>query len=338
MTTQSRPEDVRSVARLTEMADYIVPFTLRAICDLGVADLLVDGPRHIADLARLTGTHERSLLRAMRTLACKGVFTEETPETFGLTPLAEPLRTDHSRSLRDAYPLLAADVQAWAMLDHSIRTGRSAFERAHGTDYWTHMAGHPADSARFDASQQAVTQREISALLPSYDWSAFDVVVDVAGGNGAFIAALLAEFPSLRGVLFDQPHVVASATTVLAGAGVAGRCAVVGGDFLEAVPAGGDAYVIKRAFYDLDDDGAVALLRAVRAVIRPGGRLLIIEPVVEPGDDFDWGKLYDMLLLTMRGGGSRSRPQLEELLTATGFALERIVRTKRLPIVEARPV
>jgi hypothetical protein len=331
-------DPVAPVARLTELADYIVPFTLRAVCDIGVADQLADGPRTVAELARRTGTHAPSLLRALRALAGRGVFTEVAPETFGLTPLAEPLRTDHPRSLRAAYPLLAGDVQAWAVFDHTLRTGAPAFVHAHGVDYWTYLAGHPRDSARFDASQQAVTQREVRALIPGYDWARFGTVVDVGGGNGAFVAALAAAFPAMRGVVFDQPHVVSGAGAVFAAAGVSDRCTAVGGDFRTSVPAGADAYVVKRALYDLDDDAAAAMLAAIRSGIAPDGRLLVIEPMVEPGDGFDWGKLYDVLLLAMRGTGSRTREQLEDLFAKTGFALTEVVRTKALPVIEARPV
>ncbi|MFD0900322.1 methyltransferase [Actinomadura sediminis] len=327
-----------SVARLTEMADYIVPFTLRAICDLGIADLLAEGPRPVGELAAATGTHAPALLKAMRALAGRGVFTETAPEVFGLTPLGQPLRSDHPRSLRDAYPLIPADVQAWALLDHSLRTGRAAFDLAHGQSYWEYMERHPEESARFDASQRAVTRREIRALVPAYEWGAFGTVADIGGGSGAFVAALLAAHPGMRGVLFDQPHVVAGAGAVLAEQGVADRCSVVGGSFYESVPSGADAYVLKRVLYDVGDDGAARVLRAVRAAMRPGSRLLIVEPLLEPGDEFSWGKLYDLLLLTMRGGGSRSLPRLEELMREADLEPVRVVRTKGLPITEARPV
>ncbi|MEV6304149.1 methyltransferase [Actinoplanes sp. NPDC051861] len=338
MTAIASGPDLHSVARLTELADYVIPFALRAACDLRIADHLADGPRSVADLAAATGTRPRALLRVLRALAARGVFTEGPPETFALTALAEPLRSDHPRSLREAYPLITADVQAWGHLDHSLRTGRAAFDEAHNVDYWTHMQRHPADGARFDASQRAVSRREIKALLPAYDWGSFRTVVDVGGGNGTFLAALLAEYPHLSGVLFDQPHVVSSSGPVLAERGVSDRCTVLGGDFRTEVPAGGDGYVIKRALYDLDDPGAEEVLRAIRAAIRPDGRLLVIEPVVEPGDEFDWGKLYDVLLMVMRGGGSRSREELTALFGRTGFRLERVLRPKGLPIVEARPI
>ena len=332
-------KDVPSAARLAEIADYIVPFTLRAVCDLGIADHLVDCPRPVDELAGLTGTHAPTLQRGLRALACRGVFAEVAPGVFGLTPLAQPLRSDHPASLRDAYPLLAPEIVAWSRFDHSLRTGEAAFDEAHGTGFWQYMAEHPDDGARFDASQQAVTRRELRAMLPAYDWASLHTIVDVGGGNGAFLAGILAEFTSVRGVLFDQPHVVAAAEPVLARHEVTNRCEVVGGSFLESVPAGGDAYLMKRVLYGWDDDQAAAMLRVVRAGMHGGSRLLIIEPLVEPSDGtFDAGKLYDLLLVAMVGGGARSREQFEELFDKADLELVRVVPTKMLPIIEARPV
>lgn len=323
--------------RLTELADYVVPFTLRAVCELKIADLLAGGPRPVAELARQTGTHQLALYRALRALACRGVFTEVSPEVFGLTPLAQRLRSDHPDSLRDAYPLLPADITAWAAIEHSLRTGQSAFQHAHGQDYWAYLAGHPDAAARFHASQQSVTRRELQVLLGAYDWATFGTIVDVGGGNGAFLAGLLAAFPSARGILFDQPAAVAGAGRVLAGQGVADRCEVVAGSFLTAVPAGGDAYLLKRVLYDRDDDEAVSVLRTVRAAMGSNSRLLLIEPVLEPGDSFDPGRLYDVLLLVMAGGGSRTLKRLRELFAAADLELTRTLPTRMLPIVEARP-
>jgi hypothetical protein len=327
-----------SAARLTELADYIVPFTLRAACDLKIADHLVDGPRSVEELAELTGTHAPSLYRALRVLACKGVFAETEPGVFAMTPLAEPLCSGHSRSLREAYPLLAPDIQAWAQLDHTLRTGEPGFDRAHGKRAWEFFAEHPNDSVRFDASQQAVTRREVRALIPAYDWDTFDTVVDVGGGNGAFLAALLAAFPSLTGTVFDQPHVVAGAGPVLAEHGVRDRCRVVGGSYLDTVPAEADAYLMKRILYSMRDEEAVVALRNVRAAMRPDSRMLIIEPVLSPGNEFEWGKLYDLLLLVMSGAGGRSHEQLERLLGKADLELVRVIPTKSLPITEIRPV
>jgi hypothetical protein len=327
-----------SGSRLTELADYVVPFALRAACELRIADHLADGPRPVTELALLTGTDPVALYRVLRALASKDVFAETAPSVFGLTPLAERLRSDHPASLRDAYPLIPADIMAWSALEDCLRTGEPAFDRVHGAGYWEYMTSHPAEAARFDASQQGVTRNELRVLLPAYDWGAFNTIVDVGGGNGAFLAGLLAEFDSLRGIVFDQPDVVAGAGPVLDERGVADRCEVVGGSFLERVPGGGDAYILKRILYGWDDDRTVTLLRAVRAAMHADARLLLIEPVLEPGNAYDPGKLYDVLLLVMTGGGGRSPEQLDALFAKASLTISRIIRTRTLPIVEARPV
>jgi len=330
--------DTQSVARLTEMADYVVPFALRAVCDLRIADHLAAGPMPIGELAELSGTHAPTLERTLRALACKGVFTEVCPGVFGLTALAEPLRSDHPLSLRSAYPLLAAEISAWGRLDHTLRTGKAAFDEAHGTSFWRYLEEHPAESRRFDASQQAVTRRELRAVLSCYDWSSLGTIVDVGGGNGAFLAGILAAHPAARGILLDQPHVVAAAPDVLAEAGVGDRCRVSPGSFFDSVPGGGDAYLLKRILYGWDDQRALELLRVVRRAMPVGSRLLLLEPIAESGDDFSWGKLYDLLLVAMGGGGARTRVELEKLFAGAGLELTRVVQTRMLPVIEARAI
>jgi SAM-dependent methyltransferase len=326
--------DLTAAARLIELADYIVPFTVRAVCGLGIADLLIGGPLPVAELAARTGTEPPALARALRALASKAIFTETAPGVFGLTPLAQPLRSDHPLSLRDAYPLLAADIDAWGHLDHCVRTGEASFDVVHGTDYWTWMGAHPGDSAAFDASQQAASRLELRTVLPAYDWGALRTVVDVGGGSGAFLAGILARFPALRGTVFDLPHVVAGAPAVLAAAGVADRCAVVAGSFFDGVPAGADAYLLKRVLYGWDDQHALVLLGRVRDALPPGGRVLVLEPVLRPGNDDDVGKLYDLLLLTMSGTGARTGRELEGLLGRVGLRITAVVPTLMFPLVE----
>lgn len=338
MTVKARPRiDIQSVFRLTELADYIIPFTIRAICDLKVADHLTEGPRSIAELAELTGTHAPSLHRALRALASKGIFTEVEDGVFDLTPLAQPLREDHPVSLRTAYPLLVPDIEAWAAFDHSVRTGEASFDQVYGQDYWTYMRRNPADSARFDASQQAATRLELRTSLPAYDWGAMKTLVDVGGGNGAFLGGILKRFPTIRGTIFDLPHVVAGAPDRLAELGVADRCEVVGGSFFEEVPAGADGYMLKRILYGWDDERALELLKSVQKAMRPDSKLLILEPVVRPGNEFDVGKLYDLLLLCMVGGGARSQEHIEQLLGEAGLRLARVVETMMFPILEIEP-
>lgn len=237
--------------------------------------------------------------------------------------------------------MLVGDVHAWARFDYSLRTGCSAFEYVHGVDYWEYMAAHPEESKRFDGSQAAGTRAELRIVSSVYDgcggWAS---VVDVGGGNGTFLAGLLARFPGMRGTLFDQPHVVAGAYDTLREAGVADRCAVVGGSFFDEVPAGADAYLLKRTLWSWSDDRAHVLLSRVRAAMRADSRLLLLEPVAYSGDRDEVGRAYDLILLAMGGqgsGGARSEEQLGVLLDGAGLRMTRVIPTPMFPMVEAVP-
>jgi hypothetical protein len=338
-TASRRPAiDIASVWRLAELADYVLPFAIRAVCALRVADHLVDGPLPVTDLAAGCDADPGALQRVLRALAGKGIFTESEPGVFGLTPLAQPLRSDHPISLRDAYPFLVGDLQAWARFDYTVRTGRSAFEYVHGMGYWDYMADHPEDSKRFDASQAAGTRMELRTLLSAYDsWTELTSVVDVGGGNGMFLTGLLARFRHMHGTLFDQPHVVANAPDVLREAGLTDRCTVVGGSVFDEVPPGADAYLMKRFLWSWPDDRADKMLSRVRAAMREDSRLLLHEPVVYPGDGAEVGKIYDLILLAMGGGCARSEEQLRVLLEGAGLRITRVMPTPMFPLTEAVP-
>jgi SAM-dependent methyltransferase len=324
--------------RLTELGDYVVPFALRVACEMRVADHLIEGPRSIADLAAATGAQPATLHRMLRTLAGRGVFAEPEAGVFALTPLSQPMRSDHPLSLREAYPLLAGDVAAWGRLDHSVRTGEAAFEFVHGQTYWQYMSEHSDENLRFNRSQLAATRLELRAILPAYPWDSLRTLVDVGGGNGAFLAGILARFKHLHGIVLDQPHVVSGAPDVLAAAKVADRCDVVGGSFFDGVPKHADAYILKRVLYHWDDEHAAKLLRVVRDAMRPDSKLLILEPIMQHGETNMVGMLFDLLLLTMAGGGGRTPERLDQLLRDAGLKLAHVTRTFMTPIAEVVPL
>jgi hypothetical protein len=338
--TTSRPRlDMESMRRLAELADYVVPFAIRAVCEAGVADQLVDGPLPVPDLAKRCNAEPVALQRILRALAGKGIFTETEPGVFGLTPLAQPLRSDHPVSMRDAYPFLVGDLQAWAHFDYTLHTGLSCFEHVHGMGYWEYMAAHPEESKRFDATQAAGTRMEVRTLMSAYDsWPQLKTVADIGGGNGAFLAGLLTRFKHLHGILFDQPHVASGGPEVLREAGVADRCEVRGGSVFDGVPPGADAYLMKRFLWSWTDDRAHALLTQVRSAMRDDSRLLIHEPVAYPGDSADVGNNYDLILLAMGGGCARSEEDLSALLESAGLRIRRVLPTAMFPLVEAFPV
>jgi hypothetical protein len=324
-----------AVGRLLELTDHVVPIAVRAVCDLGIADLLAAGDRPVADLAAATGAHPATLHRVLRTLAGRGVFAEVEPGVFGLTPLAQPLRSDHPLSLRDTYTLLESDVRAWARLPLALRTGGPAFDLANGKGYWEHLADHPDESRRVDRWMRSVNRLHLRTVVPAYPWHELTTLVDLGGGDGSFLAGLLPRHPGLRAVLLDRPYVVAAADDVLRAAGVADRCEVIAGSFFDPLPAGADGYLLKTVLPGFADDDATRLLTRVREAMRPDSRLVLLEAILPPGDAFDVAKLFDIHTLVLTGGAHRSRVELERLLAGCGLRLDRTIPTATLTVVEA---
>jgi SAM-dependent methyltransferase len=334
VTEPPRPGLVERILQLDELADVAVPLSLRAAGDLGSADLRAAGPLALGELAARTGCDARSLGRVLRALAGRGVFREIETDRFALTPLAEPLRSDHPLSVAGAHPLLPADVRAWARLDHTVRTGRSAFTRHAGQSYRDYLAEHPVERARFRAALEARDRLLLARLLPALDWGGLGTIADVGGGSGTFLAGLLAHHRQLRGILFDLPDAVAGAPPVLEGAGVAGRCRVIAGSFFDAVPAGADTYLLRTVLRDWEDSRASALLGRVREAVAPGGRLLVLEALPAPGHP---GALLDLWSLVMVEGPERGAADLERLLAGAGFELTGVVDAGPLSVLDARP-
>ena len=217
---------------------YQVTQAIHVAAKLGIADLLADGPRGSEDLAVATGSHPEALYRLLRALAAIGVFREEAGRRFSLTEFGASLRSDAPDSVAGWSALVGEPYywQAWGALEHSVRTGGNAFRHVHGTDAWTFRARDPDRSAGFDRAMTSMSRQVAASVVAAYDFGRFRRVVDVGGGNGTVLAAILSRYPATRGVLFDQPHVVAGASPILGETGVADRCEVVGGSFFEELP------------------------------------------------------------------------------------------------------
>ena len=317
---------------------------VHAAAELGLADLLAAGPRDAADLAAATGTHAPSLRHLLRALAAYGVFAEGEEGRFALTAEDASLRADLPGSVRAAALNFGGTSDAaWGQFLHSVRSGASAFAQVHGLPEWEYNQRHPEAGARFDAAMTAVTAQTTAALLAAYDFAPFGTVVDVGGGHGAFLAAVLAAHPGARGVLFEQPHVVAGVDAALAAAGVGDRCRVVGGDFFADAVAGGDAYVLKQILHDWDDERSIAILANWRRVVPPTGRLLVAERVlperatVSPAHQGAF--TLDLQMLAHFGGAQeRTAAEFRALFAAAGFTLTRIVPTASdMHVIEGVP-
>lgn len=333
VTTQA---ELATMLRVVALADYTRPLAVATFAMLGIAECL-QNPRDAASVAGELGLDPTALRRLLRALVSCGLLTEPQPGKFELLPETRFLLDEHPCSLRHAYALLPADIRAWGCLEYSLRTGQAAFEHVHGRSLWQYLSEHPEAGARFNRSMQDLSRLEAVWLLDAYDWNRFATLVDVGGGNGAMIVALLEAFPALRGVLFDLPRVIAQAVALVERAGVAQRCRLEAGDFFARVPAGRDAYVLKRIVYSYDDADAVRILRRVRAAMRQDSRALLLEPVRRRGNGFDYGKLLDMQMLILGSGRVRDRHALRELLAASGLRLRRIIPAPLVAIVEATP-
>jgi len=312
-----------------------------AAAELGLADLLAKGERSTEDLARETGTHAPSLYRLLRALASCGLVTETARNRFASAPLGDALRDGAPGAARATILTIAGSWQwkAWDHFLHALRTGESGVQASFGKSLFDFLAGEPVHSARFNEAMVGMHGAVAPAVVAAFDFSRFKSVVDVGGGKGALLAAILKAHPALRGVLFDLPETGDDAGAYLAAAGLGARCAFQAGDFFQAVPASHDAYLLAHVLHDWNDDQAIAILRKCREAIPAGGRLLIIEAVLPDGDAPHHGKLMDLLMLTITGGAERGADQFANMLTRSGFRLAKVhPTTTHQSVIEAVPV
>ncbi len=304
---------------------------------LGVADALAAGPRPVADVAAETGAHAENLHRLLRALASVGVFTETEPGTFGLTPHAEVLRTDHPATMRH-FAMMANDdlFDAWGAFEHAVATGGSAVHERFGKDFFSLIAPDDEKSRVFDHAMQEIHGGETALMLAHHDFGRYTTVLDVGGGNGSTLHEILAAHPDLKGQLFELPQVIEDARGHLEQAGVLDRVELLPGSFFEAVDGGADCIILRHVLHDWNDEDSATILRHCAPALAEGGRLLIVEKVITEGNDPDFAKVLALNMMAI-GGKERTRAQYEALLDGAGFQLE-AVHTLPGPvdIVEAR--
>jgi len=307
--------------------------------ELGLADLLEDGPRTVADLAAATNTHPPSLYRMLRLLASEGVFAETNDGPFELTPMASALRQGAGPArLQVLFLGRPASWEAAGNLSHTVRTGETAFERVHGVDFFEYNRRHPEDQALFDQLMAAQTMPAARAVAATYDFSSIASIIDVGGGRGALAIEIVRTHPHLRGLVFDQPAVAAEAAHAIEAAGLSERCQGQGGDFFLSVPSGYDAYLLKYILHDWDDEECIAILRSCRRAIGGDGRLLVIEAIIAPGNQPSFGKTQDINMLINVGGSERTEAEYRALYEAAGFQLTRSIPViGELHIIEGVP-
>lgn len=295
---------------------------------LGVADHLKDGPRSVDELATATGTHAPSLYRLMRALASIGVFAEDKGRRFALTPMAQSLRTDAPNSIRAVAIMTGEDWwwKAWGQIKYGVQTGRSSFQYVHGMRFFEYMQKNPEAGAIFDAAMTSYAGQTAAQIAAAYRFSEAGVVVDVGGGHGALIATILAHCPDVRGVIFDLPATVEAAKSSLESQRLSSRCQVVGGDFFEAIPRGGNIYILQHVVHDWDDENATKILKNCHDAMPPHAKLLLVEMVIPRGNRPFMGKFLDLGVLMMESGArERTEKEYRDLLSAAGFDLRRTI-------------
>lgn len=320
------------------MESFVTGHALLAAAELGIADALADGPQTVEEVARGTKSHPPSLARLLRVLAPVGIVTEVEPGRFALTDLGASLRTGPSGAPGSELQLLLGFMlRPLAETAHAVRTGEAAFARTFGAPLYQYLEQHPEIDEAFGRAMNML--RVISGpITDAYDFSGIGTLVDIGGGQGWRTLEVLQAHPTVRSVLFDRPSVVEHARAMLADAGLANRCDVVGGSFFEEVPAGGDCYLLSAVIPNWDDADALTILRTTRRAMPDHARLLLYEPVLPPGDEPHIAKTMDMLMLVLLGGQVRSEAQLAALLEAADLRLTRVVTTPSpLAVVEAVP-
>ena len=331
----ARADDAQT--RLRELIDgFRATQMLHVVAKLQIADHLRQGPLSVKELAKRTSTHEDSLYRLLRALSGLGVFAEEDGRQFRLTPMAELLRTGVPGSLQVAAQVAGEPWMwgPWGHLAHSIQTGEVAFDNLYGKHTWDWFADNPGPAQIFNSLMDEGTASETRAVLAGYDFSGAQTVVDIGGGRGVLLSAVLSKSVSTRGILFDLPHVIEAAKKQVPPA-LAQRIQFTSGDFFKAVPEGGDIYILKNIIHDWPDAESGKILDVVRSAMKGRGRMLLVEYIVCGPNQICRGKTSDIQMMVRNGGRNRTEKEYRDLLLAHGFEITRIVSTAGPSVLEA---
>lgn len=302
------------------------------IAELGIADQLAGGARKAEEIARLIDADEAAMYRLLRAGAAFGLVHEHAEHLFELTDMGRLLQAEQkggSATLRDAAIFFKSHhcQRPWEEAAHSVRTGKTAFEKMYGCDAWKWYQDHPEDSRVFNNAMTALASSMHAAAVGAYDFSKFSTVVDVGGGHGHLIATILQQHQNATGIVFDLPHVVAGAAELFAKLGVTARARAEGGSFFEKVPVA-DAYVMSHILHDWDDAHCEKILKTCRAAGCPGHTLLAFDAVIKGPNEMDFGKLLDLEMLLVPGGRERTEPEFRELFKRAGYEVRRVIPTQ----------
>lgn len=308
---------------------------------LRLADHLAQGLHTTAELANATGADAATLYRFLRALATLGVLEEGEAKSFSLTPVGAYLQTQTPDSLADQIRWTEeVEWELWRNLEQCVRTGQSAFEHSYGLGMFDYFQHNPDKAELFNRAMTSFVSRNVAGIVAAYHFAPGQKIIDVGGGLGALLAAILQANPGTVGVVYDQPSVVSGPGKQLESANLLDRGEYIGGDFFQSVPAGGDVYLLVSILHDWDDERCIRILKNCRLAMSKQAKLLIAETVIPPGPEAAFAKLLDidMLVLTT-GGRERTAAEFQKLLTAAGFHLTCVIpTTATVSLIEAIPV
>lgn len=298
------------------------------LAQLGIPDLLEAGPKFADELAKEIGAEPQALYRLMRATACVGVLFEGADGKFSQTPMWAVLRSKANPSFRALAMMGGREWhgRGWSNLEHCVRTGKQATEKIYGMHVFEYMEQNPEEGRIFNDAMTEFSMVDGPAVAEAYDFSGIQSIVDVGGGHGLLLAKILEKNAHLKGTLYDVEHVVSGAANGPLKP-VMDRCAVASGDMFSSVPTGVDAYIMKHIIHDWPDDLCIKILKACRKGVNPGGKLLVVDHVIQPGNEFSPGKFLDLQMLIFPGGCERTEKQFRQLFAASGWRLNRVIPT-----------
>ncbi|MDQ6894017.1 MAG: acetylserotonin O-methyltransferase [Acidobacteriota bacterium] len=308
---------------------------------LRIADQLATGPKTPEEVAAASGTNPGATRRLMRAVASLGLFVPAAGGRYGLTEPGERLRSDHPATFRDAFIAETDNVhwQSWAKLDDAIRTGDPRPQAVFGLPAFDYYGKNREEGEQFGRAMENISRFAAFAVLEAYDFSDARTVLDVGGGNGSMVLAVLDRCRNARGIVCDLPYIEQHANERIRAADAADRVRFQPGDFFESVPAGADVHLMKFILHDWNDAEAIRILKRSREALAPGGRLIVIEMIVPEGNRLEMVHLMDLNMLVMTGGLERTESEFRSLFERSGYQLTAVRPTASpFSVIEARPV
>jgi len=339
MSPQSTPQPPPHAILMQVLTGKWVSVAVSTAAKFAIADHLEHGPKTVKELAEATETMERPLYRLLRACASIGIFAEQPDGRFANTPLSEPLRTNAVPCIRHLAMMLMEDwhQRSWAELPWCVETGQPAPIKIYGMRGFDWFAQNPEEAVVFNQAMRDISQADSPLIASSYDFSGFKTLVDIAGGLGTLLGAILDRTPSLHGIVFEMAHVVDQIQQDNALQKWNGRCVATAGSFFDGVPAA-DGYIMKHILHDWEDASAIKILSNCRKAILPGGKVLVVDQVVPEGNTFSPSKIMDLEMLVAPGGLERTAKEWEQIFSKSGFKLERIIPTPaNQAIIEGLP-